>query len=105
IAREQGAVLLIALVLLPAVLYVASYAGILHGALLASPWADGSWMHSFLARQRLMLEHHTGPLYVHPYMSPAWSWPLIKRPVLFYFRNFGGGGYQEILAFGNPLVW
>jgi dolichyl-phosphate-mannose--protein O-mannosyl transferase len=30
---------------------------------------------------------------------------LIKRPVLFFFRNLGSAGYQEVLAFGNPVVW
>jgi dolichyl-phosphate-mannose--protein O-mannosyl transferase len=51
-----------------------------------------------------MMAHHTGSLYVHPYTSPAWSWPFVKRPVLFSFRD-GTSGYQEILAMGNPLVW
>jgi len=105
VAREEGALLLIALVLLPAVVYVVSYAGNLDGRFLAWPWEHGSWAQAFVARQRLMLEHHTGALYTHPYSSPAWSWLLVKRPVLFYFHNLGGGSYQEILAFGNPLVW
>jgi dolichyl-phosphate-mannose--protein O-mannosyl transferase len=97
---------LVALALVPAVVYVLSYAGRLDGTLLAWPWAEGSWLHSFLARHQLMFEHHTGPLHgAHPYMSPAWSWPFIKRPVLFYFRDAVGGGYQEILAFANPLIW
>jgi len=105
VAREEGVQLLVALVLLPAVVYVLSYAGRLEGALLAWPWARGSWTHAFLTRQYLMFEHHTGSLFTHPYASPAWSWPFIKRPVLFYFQDLGGDGYQEILAFGNPLVW
>lgn len=104
-AREEGALLLVALVLVPAVVYMTSYAGVLDGRLLAWPWQDGSWAHAFVARQQLMLEHHTGPLYNHPYASPAWSWLLLKRPVLFYFHEPRSGGFQEILALGNPLVW
>ena len=105
VAREDGVAWIVAFVFLPAAIYVASYAGRLPGRLLDVPWSEGSWLHSFVARQQVMLAHHTGPLYVHPYMSPAWSWPFIKRPVLFFFREFTDGRYQEILAFGNPFVW
>ncbi len=105
VAREEGGLLLIALLLLPAVVYVVSYVGILDGRLLAWPWEHGSWTQAFFARQHFMLEHHRGALYTHPYSSPAWSWLLIKRPVLFYFHNLGGGSYQEVLALGNPIVW
>jgi dolichyl-phosphate-mannose-protein mannosyltransferase len=104
-ARDEGALLLIAFVLLPAVVYVVSYAGNLDGRLLAWPWQHGSWARAFVARQQQMLEHHLGALYTHPYTSPAWSWWFIKRPVLFYFRDLGRGDYREILAIGNPLVW
>jgi dolichyl-phosphate-mannose--protein O-mannosyl transferase len=105
LAAHEGVLLLMTLVILPAIIYIASYTGRLEGTLLAWPWAERSWVHSFVARQQLMLEHHSGSLYVHPYMSPAWSWPFIKRPVLFLFRDAGAGEYQEILAFGNPLAW
>jgi dolichyl-phosphate-mannose-protein mannosyltransferase len=104
-AREEGALLLMALVLLPAVVYMTSYVGVLGGRFLAWPWQNGSWAHAFVARQQVMLAHHTGLLYNHPYASPAWSWLLLKRPVLFYFHEPRSGGYQEILALGNPLVW
>jgi len=105
VAREEGVLLLVALVLVPAVVYVVSYSGRLEGTLLAWPWVDGSWMRAFFARQHLMVGHHTGSLFTHPYASPAWSWLFIKRPVLFYFRDLGEGRFQEILALGNPLVW
>jgi len=103
--RDDGTVLLVTLVIIPALVYVISYAGVLEGRLLAWPWQHGSWAQAFLARQRLMLEHHTGALYMHPYSSPAWSWLLIKRSVLFYFHAPTAGAYEEILALGNPLVW
>jgi dolichyl-phosphate-mannose-protein mannosyltransferase len=104
-AVKEVVVLFIALVLIPAATYVVSYTGRVHGTVMGSPWEDGSWLHALFVRHRVMFEHHTGSLYTHPYTSPAWSWPLIKRPVLFYFREPGGNTYQEILALGNPLVW
>jgi len=105
VVREEGVLLFVGLVLLPAVVYVVSYSGRLEGSLLTLPWAEDSWTRAFIARHRLMIDHHTGSLYTHPYASPAWSWPFIKRPVLFYIRDLGEGRYQEILALGNPLVW
>jgi len=105
VTRDEGPLLSIALVILPAIIYIVSYAGNLDGSLLAWPWEHGSWTRAFVARQHLMLEHHTGALYTHPYTSPAWSWLLIKRPVLIHFHDLGRGNYREILAFGNPLVW
>jgi dolichyl-phosphate-mannose--protein O-mannosyl transferase len=104
-AMDESAVLFVALAVVPMAVYIASYAGRLNGALLAWPWSEESWLRAFLARQQAMLGHHTGALYVHPYTSSAWSWLLVKRPVLFYFRDAGTVGYREILALGNPFIW
>jgi dolichyl-phosphate-mannose--protein O-mannosyl transferase len=101
---EDGVLLLGCLVVLPLVVYAASYTERLHASVLAWPWTRDSWVHAFVEQHHTMLEHHTGPLYVHPYTSPAWSWPLIKRPVLFHFRPTSTG-YQEILAIGSPVAW
>jgi dolichyl-phosphate-mannose--protein O-mannosyl transferase len=103
--REEGPALAIALVLVPVVVYVVTYAGRVHGSVLALPWADGAWFRAFLSRQHEMYTHHTGELYSSPYGSAAWSWFLVKRPVVFDFVNLGQGRYQEVLALGNPLVW
>jgi dolichyl-phosphate-mannose-protein mannosyltransferase len=104
-ARDEGAVLALTLVVLPVLVYVATYAGRIHGSVFALPWAHGAWFRAFIARQHLMYEHHTGRLYSSPYGSAAWSWFLVKRPVVFDFVNLGNGRYQEVLALGNPLVW
>ena len=103
--REEGGSILLGLVVLPIVVYVASYAGRLEGSLLEWPWSQGAWLRAFAARQAFMLDFHLGLAGEHPYASPAWSWLLLKRPVLFYFTEVPGHRYQEILATGNPLVW
>jgi dolichyl-phosphate-mannose-protein mannosyltransferase len=103
--RQEGPSILVGLLVLPILVYVVSYAGRLDGSLLAWPWSEGSWIRAFVERQAFMLDFHVGLEAGHPYASPAWSWLLLKRPVLFYFRETGGGGYQEILATGNPLGW
>ncbi|HYH27435.1 MAG TPA: hypothetical protein VEA19_01520, partial [Actinomycetota bacterium] len=41
----------------------------------------------------------------HPYMSRAWEWPLLRRPVAYHWEGDADTG-QEILAIGNPvIVW
>ena len=49
----------------------------------------------------------------HPYGSPAWSWPLLARPVLYYaeYTNLGIDHFtgQPLIArmsnLGNPWIW
>jgi dolichyl-phosphate-mannose-protein mannosyltransferase len=102
---EEGPSIVVGLVVAPVLVYLISYAGRLDGSFLAWPWSEGSWVRAFVDRQLFMLDFHVGLEGQHPYASPAWSWLLLKRPVLFYFTETGGHGYQEILATGNPLVW
>ena len=92
------------LVLLPLVVYVLSFAGRLDGRVLAAPWNHGSWAWAFLRRQGHILSFHAGLTEPHPYGSPAWSWPLLKRPVVFAFDD-AGDAFREIMAIGNPVVW
>lgn len=103
--QQEWPTLLLAFVLIPLVTYTASFAGTLEGSFLVWPWQDASWIHAFVARQAEMLTFHLPLSIQHPYESPAWSWPLLKRPVLFFFRDVSGGGYQVTLAMGNPIVW
>jgi dolichyl-phosphate-mannose-protein mannosyltransferase len=84
--------------------YVASYTGRMPGELLALPWVEGSVWRGIWEHQRAMLDFHTALAGDHPYQSPPWSWPLIKRPVAYWFAD-EGGAYREILAMGNPAVW
>jgi dolichyl-phosphate-mannose-protein mannosyltransferase len=102
--REQGPSIVAAMIVLPAVVYVASYIGRLDGAIWALPWAPGSWGRAFLSQQRDMLAFHIGLQAPHVYGSAPWSWPLLKRPVVYDFE-YVGGRFREILAVGNPFVW
>jgi dolichyl-phosphate-mannose--protein O-mannosyl transferase len=103
--REQGPSMAVAYAALPAAVYVSSYAGRIHGAVLAAPWSHGSWARSFANIQvHGMFAYHVNAHAVHPYMSDPWSWPLLKRPVMFFF-SLDHGIHREVLATGNPLVW
>jgi dolichyl-phosphate-mannose--protein O-mannosyl transferase len=97
--------LVVALVVLPLVVYVASFGNRLDGALLALPWDRGSWWWDLARRQVHILSFHIGldqPNF--PYTSPAWSWLLVKRPVVLYLDT-DGGSFRHMLAMGSPLVW
>jgi dolichyl-phosphate-mannose-protein mannosyltransferase len=96
--------LLVLLGLVPLAVYLASYVGRVDGSLLALPWSAGSAWHAILQHQSAMLHFHLGLGGDHPYESAAWSWLLLKRPVVFFFAE-GGGTHREILALGNPLTW
>jgi dolichyl-phosphate-mannose--protein O-mannosyl transferase len=45
----------------------------------------------------------------HPYASPWWSWPLMLRPIVYWFEpNFFNDPalpVAAIRALGNPLIW
>lgn len=95
---------LVLLGLVPLLVYLASYAGRVHGDLLALPWREGSVWREIGEHQLAMLRFHVGLAGDHPYQSAPWSWLLLKRPVAYSFTD-GAGGYREVLAMGNPLTW
>ena len=102
--RRDAWLLVIAFVAVPLVVYVGSFVGGLDAPLGAAPWDRASWVRAFLGWQKHIFSFGIDLHGVHPYTSPAWSWPLLKRPVV-YFIDVSGGAYREILALGNPAVW
>jgi dolichyl-phosphate-mannose-protein mannosyltransferase len=103
--RDEIGPVLLWLVVAPALVYVASYAGRLDGSWTALPWTEGAWPRVFVERQIHMADFHFDLDDTHSYQSPAWSWVLLKRPVAYYFATTPNGDYREIFAAGNPLVW
>jgi dolichyl-phosphate-mannose-protein mannosyltransferase len=91
------------LLVLPAAVYVASYAKWFadhHGLNLVEWWKLQRSMADFSIHLRAK----------HPYSSPAWSWLIMRRPVAFYYHCFGNASPvcsrpAEILAVGNPAVF
>ena len=41
----------------------------------------------------------------HGWGSPWWSWPIMLRPIRFYYGENPDGMLRVVLAIGNPLVW
>lgn len=107
--NEMGSLLLF-LVLVPFVVYAVTFVGRLPGGFLVAPWSDASWFRQFVERQVSMFDYHFALRRLfswasnHQYASPAWSWPLLQRPVTYSFA-IRDGHYRHIIALGNPLVW
>ena len=96
-AREWGLGFL-AFVLVPGLVYLATYV----------PWlAEGHGLRDFAWLQQAMWNHHAQVESPHPYSSPWYSWPWLRRPLLLFFEHLGSQGesVRLLLAVGNPLLW
>lgn len=82
--------------IIPIAVYVASY-GVM--------FKTGHTWDQFIEVQKQMWWYHTNLVAEHPYTSPAWSWPLLLRPIYFYDGQEINGMVARIYAFGNPLVF
>ena len=102
--RREAVPTVVLLGLVPLLVYIASYTGRMPGAIVALPWDPGSVWNGIWQHQRAMLDFHTELGGDHPYQSPPWAWPLLQRPVAYWFGD-EGGTYREIMALGNPVVW
>jgi len=85
------------LVVLPAVVYTASFAGRLDGG-------PATWPRAFARLQLHMWRFQDGLDGVNPYQSRPWEWLPMRRPVAYYFSEHGGT-YREVLAVGSPPIW
>jgi dolichyl-phosphate-mannose--protein O-mannosyl transferase len=87
-------VVLFALVVLPVVVYLASY---------GPYFADGhAWAH-FTELHRQMWHFNTTLSAPHSYASPAPTWILDYRPVWYSFVS--DVEYYGVVAIGNPFLW
>jgi dolichyl-phosphate-mannose-protein mannosyltransferase len=123
---RSTAPLLAALVLLPVVLYVASWAGwFLTDAGYDRTWAEENpasglaslvpdGLRSLWQYHREILSFHSGLSDRHPYQSHPAGWLLLARPVSYYYpADVTAGDYgctvascsREVLAIGTPLLW
>ncbi|HEY7754980.1 MAG TPA: phospholipid carrier-dependent glycosyltransferase [Actinomycetota bacterium] len=100
----EGFGLVLAFLLVPAIVYVGSYAGTFA--------REGFDLAAWGRLQQSIFDYHrdlrtvneaTGEV-VHGYLSRAWRWVMLSRPVLFY-ANYGEGVRQVIYANGNPAIF
>lgn len=83
-------------VILPPLVYLASY---------TQMFTTGHSWSQFIEVQKQMWWYHTNLDAQHPYTSPAWSWPILFRPIYLYNGPETNGWVERIYAFGNPAVF
>lgn len=70
---------------------------------------EGQRVGSFGKMWAFNLNYHATMRNSHPYSSKWWSWPLMLRPVWFYFQgqywNTPGAICRGIVCLGNPAVF
>lgn len=94
-----GAVVLF-LAIIPAIIYILSYI----------PWMltpnNKSGIGIFWKNSLDMLNFHSGLESTHPYQSAWWEWPVMVKPMAFYFgKDLEPGMVSKIFTMGNPAVW
>lgn len=94
--RKKITISYLSFIVFPIAVYIASY-GIM--------FATGHTWAQFIEVQKQMWWYHTSLVAEHPYTSPAWSWPLLLRPIYLYDGQEINGMVARIYAFGNPLVF
>ncbi|MEX2274597.1 MAG: phospholipid carrier-dependent glycosyltransferase [Actinomycetota bacterium] len=100
---EESFGIVLAFVLLPLLVYWASYIGYF----LDFGWSPAEWLR--LQGRMFSFSRELDPLNgkgepIHPYLSAAWQWILDARPIAYFVEN-RGEIRREILAVGNPVVF
>ncbi len=112
---------LTAMAIVPALTYLASWTGWFISATgWGRNWAQATSqgpaffvfdsLRSWLSYQTQVLSFHTGLSTPHNYQSQPWSWPLLLRPVAFFYETPTGkcGAptcSQAVLGVGTPIIW
>jgi dolichyl-phosphate-mannose-protein mannosyltransferase len=65
--------------------------------------ADANSPSTLIALQQRMYDAQTQVLRPHPYQSDWWSWPLMIRPIWYYYEP-DQGVLRGVLLLGNPVV-
>jgi dolichyl-phosphate-mannose--protein O-mannosyl transferase len=102
--REEGLDLVVSFLLVPLATYAITFVARVDGSFWSLPWTDGSWISAFWVQQADMYRYQTNFHLLEVYRSPAWSWPLLKRPMTYYIQA-SSHDVSRILAMGNPFVW
>ncbi len=103
-----------AFLIVPLLIYCASYIpfviqgpGTLAQKLLSPNYNEHGWLKVY-SMQGDMYQYHATLKAEHSYDSPAWSWPLMLRPVWYFFEQSGQSGKETVRAIwciGNAFIW
>ena len=88
----------IVFILIPAVIYLLSYVPFRNGEELGL-------VRRMLKNQQDMFQFHTSVREHHHFSSWYFEWPIMKKPIWYFYTTISGTIQSNISAFGNPLVW
>jgi len=94
----NAAMLFIAFAAIPAGIYLVSYVRWFGGPTIPYGW-------SLVELTQQMYWYHSGLTAPHPAGSPWWSWPLVLKPVYWYFGASTGGDNAYIYDTGNVVLF
>ena len=117
-----------ALLVVPAVAYVVSYASWFANYERTRPGAEAcsvercdvgpvDMARGWIGEQQDILRFHRDLEVTHDYRAPAIWWPLTRRPVVYYYEScldsrepdracdVPPGTLEEIIGLGNPAIW
>ena len=94
----NAAFLFLSFAVIPVGVYLASYLHWFGGA--TAPYGWNLWE---LTQQ--MYWYHSGLTSPHPAASPWWSWPLVLKPVYWYYGQSDGGNNAYIYDAGNIVLF
>lgn len=94
--------ILVGLAIVPALTYYVSWLPYIH----VDPGASNFWQ---LQLETLDYHKRVGGLDAHPYCSLWYSWPLMLRPVAYFYETTQTTAGRQIIydvhAMGNPILW
>src|SRR5215212_5121899 len=81
------------------------YVAVVYVGALISVTADpvGAWL--WVWDWHLKAANKISAAIPHGWGSPWWSWPIMLRPIRFFFGVNGDGLLQVVMDIGNPLLW
>jgi predicted membrane-bound dolichyl-phosphate-mannose-protein mannosyltransferase len=94
----NAAFLLLSFAVIPVLIYVGSYLPWFGGPTIPFHW-------SLVELTQQMYWYHSGLTAPHPAGSPWWSWPLVLKPVYWYFGASSGGDNAYIYDAGNVVLF
>ena len=95
---KNAAFLFLSFAVVPVAIYLASYVRWFGG-----PTAPYGWDLVELTKQ--MYWYHSGLTSPHPAASPWWSWPVVLKPVYWYFGQSDNGNNAYIYDAGNLVIF
>ena len=89
-----------AFILMPLVIYIMSYI----------PWmlvpGGNHGLSIFYKNSLSMFNYHANLVDSHPYQSAWWEWPIMVKPMAFYFgSDLDPNMASKIFTMGNPAIW